>query len=837
MFADARDQYYSMFMEMIRLFNGETQGLFLWDRGFGTDLFTNILYYGVSLFNIPILLMGEANLEFSMTMVILLKMGFMGLTAYIFFGKTRHFHGEKRDGSFHAGLSLAASLAYSLCSFVLAYNNNLMWLDGLLLLPILALSIENLIHEGKWKLYTLCLCIAMVTNFYFSVYICLFCFLYFMLQEFGEKGKFLKSFFKFALSSVIAALLSGIVLVPAFLAIMSRGNYDASYYVAQIPEHSLFFPFLESFNLCSMLDGYGGEMYASNNFCGCLVLILLPVFFSEKGFSVSYRIRYLLMLILFGAAMNIKSLGYIMHGFYYPHGMSNRFAFIMIFLLIVMAFETCSKVETLSLVRVGLSAVILLGILAVGMRFNPEHSYMYTMIMVIFYGILMLLYSRKSIKLNSLRVWMVSLWLIEIAGNCLLTAPDKSWDKNLMQEIKVEKWQDAYKALQTDPGERKTALINKNYMKDSETNWYSSMLNGSMSNVFQSVGLSNYEVAETTYRGTTPLTTLLFNVRYALSNETGLFGGYHKVDGAAISLGEDVGPAVLYEADTLAGMGFMASEDLLSWKGDQSVSANQNDFWGKALGDQEKKLFHKPKMKEMKRSLMFTNTLVETQNSMEYDIPSDFPPIVTIYYEMEEDADLYFWSDDTNCHSVGAFVDDELVVQSIYTDSATLAHIGEVHEGQVVQIQMISVVGEYPKGEEHWEVMAYDKDAFDESIADLTDEILAVDGFEKNTLKGHVDAKEDGVLYISLPYQKGYEVKIDGVKTDTIKIGTGFMGVKVKAGLHKVEISYATPGMNVGILLTILGVLSFLGTSIANKSKKTDKQESKKASNEKEVLQ
>ena len=401
----------------------------------------------------------------------------------------------------------------------------------------------------------------------------------------------------------------------------------------------------------------------------------------------------------------------------------------------------------------------------------------------------------------------------------------------------MEIWQDAYKALQKDPGERKTALINKNYMKDSETNWYSSMLNGSMSNVFQSVGLSNYEVAETTYRGTTPLTTLLFNVRYALSNETGLFGCYHKLDGADISLGEDVGPAVLYEADTLAGMGFMASEDLLSWKGDQSVSANQNDFWGKALGDQEKELFHKPKMKEMKRSLMFTNTLVETQNSMEYDIPSDFPPIVTIYYEMEEDADLYFWSDDTNCHSVGAFVDDELVVQSIYTDSATLAHIGEVHEGQVVQIQMISVVGEYPKGEEHWEVMAYDKDAFDESIADLTDEILAVDGFEKNTFKGHVDAKEDGVLYISLPYQKGYEVKIDGVKTDTIKIGTGFMGVKVKAGLHKVEISYATPGMNVGILLTILGVLSFLGTSIANKSNKTDKQESKKASNEKEVLQ
>ena len=184
LYADAHDQYYSVFYEMIRFFHGDGQGLFMWDRGLGADLFTNILYYGMSLFNLPILLLGEEYLEITMTYVIILKMAVMGVTSYGYFMHSARFRGEKKNGWFHVGLSLAASQAMCMCSFILAYGNNMMWLDGLLLLPILALAMEKMVAEGKWKLYTICLCLAMVSNFYFSVYICFFCFLFFLLLEF-----------------------------------------------------------------------------------------------------------------------------------------------------------------------------------------------------------------------------------------------------------------------------------------------------------------------------------------------------------------------------------------------------------------------------------------------------------------------------------------------------------------------------------------------------------------------------------------------------------------------------------------------------------------------------
>jgi uncharacterized membrane protein YfhO len=45
--------------------------------------------------------------------------------------------------------ALAASLAFSLSGFVVSYNLNLMWLDSLILLPLLLDAIDKLETKGN----------------------------------------------------------------------------------------------------------------------------------------------------------------------------------------------------------------------------------------------------------------------------------------------------------------------------------------------------------------------------------------------------------------------------------------------------------------------------------------------------------------------------------------------------------------------------------------------------------------------------------------------------------------------------------------------------------------
>ena len=106
-------------------------------------------------------------------------------------------------------------------------------------------------------------------------------------------------------------------------------------------------------------------------------------------------------------------------------------------------------------------------------------------------------------------------------------------------------------------------MVIDDYTPASEVNWYSSMINGYMVNAYSSMGLSRYDNVECVYDGTTPLTAMMYNVRYVLTNGINTNGGYH-----SIAQGDSYN---LYEADELAGMGFVADRSLMQWSGDADV--------------------------------------------------------------------------------------------------------------------------------------------------------------------------------------------------------------------------------------------------------------------------
>jgi len=80
-----------------------------------------------------------------------------------------------------------------------------------------------------------------------------------------------------------------------------------------------------------------------------------------------------------------------------------------------------------------------------------------------------------------------------------------------------------------------------------------------------------------------------------------------------------------------------------------------------------------------------------------------------------------------------------------------------------------------------------------------------------NEVSGTVSSDKPGILFMSIPYSSGWSAEVDGEPVRVLRINTGFSGVAVGPGEHRVTMRYFTPGLKLGLLLGGLGLLVVLG--------------------------
>lgn len=80
-----------------------------------------------------------------------------------------------------------------------------------------------------------------------------------------------------------------------------------------------------------------------------------------------------------------------------------------------------------------------------------------------------------------------------------------------------------------------------------------------------------------------------------------------------------------------------------------------------------------------------------------------------------------------------------------------------------------------------------------------------------NTIRGTVQTDQDEVLVLSVPYAKGWTAKLDGKVTAIFKANGALSAIKIPAGSHKLIMTYETPGLKLGALISLFSlVLSLL---------------------------
>ncbi len=80
-------------------------------------------------------------------------------------------------------------------------------------------------------------------------------------------------------------------------------------------------------------------------------------------------------------------------------------------------------------------------------------------------------------------------------------------------------------------------------------------------------------------------------------------------------------------------------------------------------------------------------------------------------------------------------------------------------------------------------------------------------------LQGVVDAPADGYVLFAIPFEKGWKIYVDGEKQEILRANLGFQGIAVTEGMHRVELVYQAPGFYLGVGVSVLAWILFLGVA------------------------
>ena len=78
-----------------------------------------------------------------------------------------------------------------------------------------------------------------------------------------------------------------------------------------------------------------------------------------------------------------------------------------------------------------------------------------------------------------------------------------------------------------------------------------------------------------------------------------------------------------------------------------------------------------------------------------------------------------------------------------------------------------------------------------EMIKNRNNNILHIEKFENAYIKGYTNLNKSAIMFLSIPYDKGWRLKVDGKDHPLYKMNIGFMGTILTKGNHIIELSYS----------------------------------------------
>lgn len=824
---DAKDQYVFFYTELYDRIKNKQSLLFSWNGGMGYDFYSNIMYYLISPFSIIVLCFGNYSIELGMIIAIAVEIGCCAVAALYYF---RHTYINIREhGRLNDIVTVFFAICYAMSNYILAYQYNMMWLPSLMLAPILMLGIERFVRKNDIRLYIITMFFIFVFNFYFAWFLCILSVLWFLDQNRGSLKEQIKRFCNWAIASICSAVAAAVILLPCYLALMGRNDENSDINTINIFSFANIGNFFQSFFWGSKLNTSGAELYTFNLYCGISIIFLFIGYILNTKISRKKRIKRFFIILFLIISLCQAGIIYVMHGFIYPRGFSNRHAFVLIIFILVSALESSCHLYRMEIWKVilgitcGLSAVIIA--FSINENLQSIACYMATILIIVYLILCMGLYIKKSITSKGFLINILIIGFLEVFSNSVVINGKKVIQIDTQYASASSEWNNNYNNILLSNGERKTSWIySRNNQIYSDTNLFSSMKNANIGPLFKNIGLTYQDNGNTyIYRGTTPITASMFNVRNVLTDVKAHYGGFLPVKEMKFYNDYEKQEHTIWleQNEYQTSLGFLLPDEIMDWAYSAgNVFEVQNDFVKKVL-NKENNVFIPVNISNFEVSGNYCLPLENKGASFPYicTVLNDELMGLEVDFEVPKNMHLYTYISDKYSIITNVYIDGkEYSPMDYYDGNRNLLDLGEVKKGQKISIAVYNHSSIGTNGCTDMLFYEIDEDVVKEYQNRITRDPFNITKFEDTCIEGNITASEDGIMYTSIPYYKGFKVYVDGKQTEITKIGDALIGVKLQKGEHDIRITYFPYGLKLGIALSIFGIAGMI--VICKKNKK-----------------
>ena len=832
---DLGQQYVDFFSYYRTTLLSDPSALFFsFTKSFGGEMLGLWAYYLMSPFNLIFLLFPQSQLPLAVTILILMKISASGLTfAHLLISR---FEGK--------GLLVPSfALSYALMGYVIVNQLNVMWLDGLVFLPLIILGLEKLVSGESGLSYSLFLGVMLISNYYIGFMICVFLVFYYVFafsrQEvvgMNNLKAHLKHFFtqsaRFIGYSLLGAGFAAVLLLPTFYSLLgSKASYanmliDWSFAYDPFEVVSKFY--IGAFNFDQMPSGH------PNLFIGTVALTAYIYYFFHPAFSKKERFTSLALTALFFLAMNVQFLNKIWHAGQYPIWYPYRFSFTVCFFFLLNGFRALRSYRpfpfSLACCLLIANAATAIYVLKKDFEFLEPVQVLITAVVSVLVLVLLMLRDQP-------RKWLTYALLFVATAEMTANAAIDLFRLGYVKQGRIRRLPNESEydvggcaAIQGYilPDRKKTFQRSKNDSFQANyagINHFSSTFEKEIPALFGSLGFPDGN-GFIVYSTGTLFTDALFGVKYFIQDKKlpetfyDLNDGIYRLnrnstrpDLTQYSFYSETDRSTTFENPYALSLAFGVSESVL----DLELIEDQPILMQEQLLD----AFNNQESIEPYFSLRpFDSNVFQNVTSAAGDAQN------TTYYRSVDGAisriEFQFTptSDNPYYLILDAGIDDDDA--TLYVNNVKLDYYTTFRNDQVVNIasnqqgENITFTIELREDSirvQDLKLYELNKALFKETISDRQAEGMTITSFNQTHITGSVTiTDEDEILLTTIPYSEGWEVTIDGATAETTTALNGLLAVPISSGKHTIAFTYRTPYLMSGLSISggsIAGALLF----------------------------
>lgn len=789
-------------------------------KDLGGDMIGIFSYYLMSPLNLLILAFPGKALSIGVLLILLLKYGLAGFSFGWLLHKTKLQSGIR---------ILAFSTAYALMGWMIANQLNVIWLDVLYLLPPVIWGLIKLVNNNRPWTYIIWFAALLIINYYMAWMVAIFTVLFMIWQLTNRSLGFktsLQRFIKYIGSSLLAGLFACVLLLPTFYALsQSKGTYTETKFNFKLE----YFPFkmlgklvTGSFNFKQMPSGQ------PNLFVGMLMLMAFLLYFVDRRFHLRLRLVSFLITVLFLSSFCIQALDLVWHAGQFPVWYPYRFSFLFSFWVLWLAAHVLTPNFRIGWRKL-VPLVIIIGAIHLYLKLNlSSFSYLSNSQLLINLGFslvaLIWLCIPRGYSPVLYDLLLVMLATFEVATNAYTSLNNISYVSQAdFGDYTTQLDKTVNRIKQQDDGFYR---IGKTFMRTKDdpmqadyngASHFGSTLEPSIPSFFGSIGQPDGD-GFVAYTNGTQVSDSLLGMQYFMGAKTttAIIGQRETTSVLPATANKpDLNRQTVTSSDTLTttyknkralSLAFAASDKINQLKATtKDPVAWQSTIYQTLAGDTnanslfQVQNFDHVTFQNVQSAKKITGTIFSKQSLLKpASVTLTFIPKTNDSYYLTFGANL---TDDVASY----YLNGKKLTQYPTFRNTVAINVASKQKGQPVTITFklkqqtlwLQNISLYQLNQAH----------FDRLNQTLKQSPLKVQQHSNTKISGTINVKKQHQdLMTTIPYSKGWHIRVDGHEVPTKKVINTFLAAKISKGHHHVVISYRPPFFVTGLLISVVSI-------------------------------